>query len=521
MGKMDRLKEKKEGKKGFKKWIFLSGVVVGVVLFISAYQVSVYFSTNESCMMCHMHPHAENTWKQGFHVNSKSGVMVNCVDCHLPPKNQTLNHYSAKVKLGVKDLWGYIVKDSASINWDLKSELQQAVKFIPNASCKECHANLFPAGISDDAIISHLYYEDNEKKLNLQCISCHLDAGHHNPNYTHGRMTGIKGFDAGASSGPKYESATVVTSFENFTEQIPGTTITMDMIAINGGTFKMGSDKKEPFHREDEWPVRNVTVSSFFMSELQITWEQYWTFLSHTMSEGRTPPEAIYTNNTNPDLDAVAGPTPPYGSPDQGWGAGMRPAITMTHYAAETFCQWLSFTTGKKYRLPTEAEWEYAARGGTETPYFFEGNPKDFSDHGFMRKFKAAKTEVISDYVIYSKNSNNRTQEPDLVKANPFGLKNMYGNVFEYCADKYDEKAYSKTDLNVTNPVETEGEEYVVRGGFYYSDAADLRSAARSHTYHDEWIKTDPQQPKSIWWYTDMRGIGFRVVCEVDASMTN
>jgi len=514
---MDRIK--KVRKIGIKTWLFLAGLCVGIAAFITVYQVSVYFSSNESCMMCHMHPHAEKTWKQGVHVNSRSGVITNCVDCHLPPKDQTWNHYTAKLKLGVKDLWGYLVKDSASINWDMKSELENAVKYIPNSSCKACHANLFPAGITDDAIISHLYYEENEKKLNLQCINCHLDAGHYNPNYTHGRMTGIKGFDAGTSTGPKFESATVVESFENFTENVPGTTVTINMIAIKGGTFKMGSDKKEPFHKADEAPVRNVTLSSFFMSELQVTWEQYYTFTAHTMSEGRTPPETIYANNTRPDLDAVSGPTPPYGSPDQGWGSGSLPAITMTHYAAETFCQWLSLTTGKKYRLPTEAEWEYAARGGTETPYFFEGNPKDFSDQGFMRKFFAAKTEVISDYVIYRKNSNNRTQDPEKVKPNPFGLKNMYGNVWEYCADKYSAKAYGNTDLNVTNPMETEGDEYVVRGGFYNSDAADLRSAARSHTYHDDWIKTDPQQPKSIWWYTDMKGIGFRIVCEPDPAI--
>ena len=520
MGKMGRVKKEKSEKKkkrriGKKTWIFFGGIALGFVIFASLYQASVYFSTNESCMICHVHPHVEVSWKQSTHVNNRSGVTVACVDCHLPPKNQTVSHYSAKIKLGVTDLWGYLTKDTADFNWDLKSELENAVKYIPNASCKECHKNLFPAGINDDGITAHLYYEDNEKKRNLQCISCHLDVGHYNPNYTHGKLTGIKGFNVEVL-GPIFESATVVTSFENFTEQIPGTDKTIDMIAIPGGTFKMGSDKNEPFHKEDEAPVRNVTVNSFFMSEIQITWEVYNNFKELTQSEGRTPPEVIYANNTNPDIDAVSGPTSPYGASDQNWGFGQRPAITMTHYAAETFCQWLSLETGKKYRLPTEAEWEYAARGGTETPYFFEGNPKDFSDRGFMRKFFAAKTEVISDYVVYKKNSGNRTQEPDEIKPNPFGLKNMYGNVFEYCADKYSAKAYSKTDLNVSNPIETEGDEFVVRGGYYNSDAADLRSAARSHTYHDEWIKTDPQQPKSIWWYTDMKGIGFRIVCESD-----
>lgn len=121
--------------------------------------------------------------------------------------------------------------------------------------------------------------------------------------------------------------------------------------------------------------------------------------------------------------------------------------------------------------------------------------------------------------MIYAKNSKNRTQEPGEVKANPFGLKNMLGNVMEYCADKYDPQAYSKGGESVTNPLITEGEEWVVRGGNYTSDAADVRSAARDYTKHDAWLKTDPQQPKSIWWYSDIRGIGFRVVCEPDPAI--
>ena len=193
----------------------------------------------------------------------------------------------------------------------------------------------------------------------------------------------------------------------------------------------MGSPEDEPFRRDDEGPVRQVTVSPFFMGETEVTWDMYWAFYSETMTEGRTPPEVVYANNSDPDVDAVSGPTPPFGAPDQGWGSGERPAITMTHYAAETFCQWLSKKTGKKYRLPTAAEWEYAARGGTSTPYFFEGSPKDFSDRGFWRKFFDADTAGINRYVVYVKNSPNRTQEPSAVLPNPFGLKNMLGNVME------------------------------------------------------------------------------------------
>lgn len=522
---MNRYHNSSRDKKRFykrKSFLLLLGVLFGITLMIAVYQTSVYFSTDESCMMCHVHPHAEDSWKLSKHVNNGSGVKVHCVDCHLPPKSHTWDHYTAKAKLGMKDLWGFITKDSADFDWDQKSELEHAVRYIPNESCKECHQNLFPEGIKNDGVTAHLYYEENEKKLNLQCISCHLDAGHYNPNYSHGKMTGIPGLGTtvGGTDTTKFFKDTIkVSSFKDFTEQLVGTSVSFKMVAIPGGTFQMGSDSKEPFHQEDEAPVRKVTVSPFFMAEVEVTWDQYWAFYGNTMSEGRTPPEQVYANNSNPNVDAVSGPTPPFGFPDQGWGGGDRPAITMTHYAAETFCLWLSKKTGKKYRLPTEAEWEYAARGGTATPYFFAGNPKDFSDEGFWRKFFSAKTEPISEYIIYSKNSKNRTQEPAAVKTNPFGLKNMLGNVMEYCADKYNPEAYAKTGAEVKNPMATEGTEWVVRGGNYTSDAAQVRSAARDHTKHDAWLKTDPQQPKSIWWYSDIRGIGFRVVCEPDPSL--
>jgi formylglycine-generating enzyme required for sulfatase activity/nitrate/TMAO reductase-like tetraheme cytochrome c subunit len=503
-------------KKKRKLLFFSAGFLLGIFCFMALYQVSVYLSTDESCMICHVHPHVWDSWKLSTHVNNRNGVTVACVDCHLPPKNQTVSHYSAKMKLGLQDLWGYLVKDSADFDWDTKSTLEHAVKYIPNKSCKECHQNIFPAGMNDDGISAHLYYEENEKKLDLQCISCHLNVGHYNPNYVRGKMAGIP---VSTLTGPIFTEAAIVTEFADYTEQIPGTAVTINMIAIPGGTFNMGSSPKEDFHKPDEAPVREVTVSPFFMAEIETTWDQYNEFLRQTLGEGRIPPEVVFAHNNDPEIDAISGPTPPYGDPSQNWGKGNRPAITMTHYAAEIFCQWLSMETGKKYRLPTEAEWEYAARGGFETPYFFEGRPKDFSDLGFMRKFFSAKTDIISDYMIYAKNSKNRTQEPEIVKPNPFGLKNMHGNVMEYCADKYNPKGYALTELKVTNPLVTEGDEWVVRGGFYASDAADLRSAARDYTRHNEWLKTDPQQPKSIWWYSDIRGIGFRVVCEPDDSI--
>ena len=490
--------------------LLLAGAVMGFSLMIAFNWFWVNSSTNESCMACHAHPESDASWKKSVHYMNGSGTMTSCAECHLPPRG-TAEYVVAKAKIGVKDVWSYLTKDVEKIDWERKGELEYAQKIVYNSSCKACHVNIFPEGISDEGVTAHLYYEDNEEKLDLQCISCHLDVGHYNPNYKHGQLE-RKGVTTNAQL---FAEATEVVEFENFTEQIPGTAVTINMVAIPGGEFMMGSPEDEPLRGENEGPQRRVSLSPFFMAEVEVTWDQYWAFYDETMSEGRTPPSVIYANNNREDVDAVSGPTPPFGFPDQGWGMGNRPAITMTHYAAETFCQWLSLKTGKKYRLPPEAEWEYAARGGSETPYFFEGSPKQYSSEGFWNNLFGADTTVINSYAIYAANSHNRTQSPDAVRANGFGLKNMAGNVMEYCSDWYQEDAYAALQDGAVNPTgPAAGEEHVVRGGYYGDDASALRSAARRPTEHEKWLKTDPQNPKSIWWYSDIKGIGFRVVCE-------
>ncbi len=497
--------------------LLLAGVVVGISLMIAFNWFWVNSSTNESCMACHAHPESDASWKKSMHYMNGSGTMTSCAECHLPPRG-TAEYVATKMKMGAKDVWSYLTKDTEKIDWDSKGELEYAQKIVYNSSCKACHVNIFPEGITDEGVTAHLYYEDNEEKLDLQCISCHLDAGHYNPNYKHGQLER----NGAATNTQLFTEATKVVAFESFTEQIPGTAVTMNMVAIPAGEFLMGSPENEPLRGENEGPQRRVSLSPFFMGEVEVTWDQYWAFYDDTMSEGRTPPSVIYANNSREDVDAVSGPTPPFGFPDQGWGMGNRPAITMTHYAAETFCQWLSLKTGKKYRLPTEAEWEYAARGGSDTPYFFGGSPKRFTNEGVWNSLFGADTTVINSYAIYVANSHNRTQSPDAVRANGYGLKNMVGNVMEYCSDWYQEDAYAELQDGAVNPTgPATGEEHVVRGGFYGDDAAALRSAARRPTEHAKWLKTDPQNPKSIWWYSDIKGIGFRVVCEWEVKSEN
>jgi formylglycine-generating enzyme required for sulfatase activity len=249
------------------------------------------------------------------------------------------------------------------------------------------------------------------------------------------------------------------------------------------------------------------------MAELEVSWDAYMTFFSETGSEGRISEAELAMK----EVDGITGPTPPWGDPGQGWGKGERPAITMSHHAATVFCEWLSQKTGKTYRLPTEAEWEYAARGGTKGPYFFGGSPKDYSSEGFWKKIFGVDTTIINTFTIYKENSMGRSQLPETVKPNPYGLRHMLGNVAEFCSDYYSPDAYKSYSGVTEDPKGPEsGMEYVIRGGSFNADASDARASDRDYTRTDAWLKTDPQMPKSKWWYSDAIHVGFRVVCEFE-----
>jgi formylglycine-generating enzyme required for sulfatase activity len=272
----------------------------------------------------------------------------------------------------------------------------------------------------------------------------------------------------------------------------------------------MGSPESEPYRRADEGPLHKVKISPFWMERNEVTWREYEAYLLQRGNTGRNRDVASAGKT-----DAVTGPSPPYGSPDQGWGRGSRPAITMTFHAATMYCQWLSEVTGKKYRLPTEAEWEYVARAGSSTAYFFPGSPSSFTNQRWLNHLFGVKTAPLADYAWYQGDSADQTHHGGATKPNPWGVVDMLGNVREFCLDWYDADAYSNVADGATDPRGPDsGKEHVVRGGSYHSDAADLRSAARDHTREEDWLMTDPQSPKSIWWYSDVTDVGFRVVRE-------
>jgi formylglycine-generating enzyme len=505
-------------KKKFLIW-FLPGLLIGVLIILGANKAIVVTSTNDFCMSCHVHPDADNAWKKSLHYDTESGMRVGCADCHLPPKGD--GYLWEKTKTGMRDLWGYLFKDSSEFNWEDRSRLEVARGHVYENSCKKCHENLFPAKLSKEGEDAHLYYQQTKKTPELHCINCHLDAGHYMPGYTHGANATF-GATSSAAKEVFTEPAKVET-FENFTEKIPNSSIEFNMVAIPGGKFKMGSPEDEPHRKADEGPVREVELNQFFMAEIEVTWDEYMAFYVQTAAEGRTTDTEGLRTGMSSETDAISGATPPYGQPDQGWGMGKRPAISFSYHAAKTYCRWLSMVTGKTYRLPTEAEWEYACRAGSDDPYFFPGDPSRFEKTGLRAKLSKNDTTVINTYVVYKENSENKTQLPEDVRPNGFGLKNMSGNVAEFCSDWYSPDAYSLGGSGVVkNPKgPAKGEEHVIRGGSYLSTAGYVRSAARDYTRTAQWLFTDPQMPKSIWWYSDCYYVGFRVVCEYDDKTGN
>ncbi|MDD4107206.1 MAG: SUMF1/EgtB/PvdO family nonheme iron enzyme [Prolixibacteraceae bacterium] len=489
--------------------VLFAGFVLGLIVTIYSNKLIEYTSTNESCAICHVHPHVFDSWKLSYHYDNSSGVQTGCVACHLPPKGQ--GYMKEKIISAVRDVYGLVFKDSADYNWELKSTLEHAQRHVFNESCIDCHKNLFPLTLTKEGQDAHLYYSQNED--DLLCINCHLNVGHYDPNALH--AVNVEFGSTGAEDQEKYTEAAVVNAHEDFTETVPNTTISFNMKAIPGGIFKIGSNRDEQMSKPDEQPQKEVNISPFYMAEIEVTWDAFLAFYGATAAEGRsTDTEGTRTET---DVDAITGPTPPYGQPDQNWGLGDRPAITITFHAAETYCKWLSQVTGKTYRLPTEAEWEYAARGGTDTPYFFEGEPKDFIQKGFFGRLFGKDSDIINRYVIYAGNSQAKTEPPDVVEANPFGLKNILGNTAEYCSDWYAEDAYEKLTDGVTDPKgPVTGEEHVIRGGSFRSTVGEVRCASRDYTKTEEWLRTDPQMPKSTWWLSDCNYVSFRVVCEFD-----
>ena len=287
--------------------------------------------------------------------------------------------------------------------------------------------------------------------------------------------------------------------FKPYMETIPGTQVKFGMVPIPGGTFLMGSPSSEPHRSPDEGPQHPVTIHPFWMGQAEVTWDEYDRFAFALGIKKPGSADHVQKSEGENIADAITRPTPPYADPTFGFGHDGYPAISMTHHAAMEYTRWLSAKTGNIYRLPTEAEWEYACRAGAKTAFSFGDD-----------------LEKLSESAWFNRNAESRPHQVEKKKPNVWGLYDMNGNVAEWVLDRYNKDFYKTLDSHIPaeSPVllPTEMEyPYVVRGGSWADDAPLLRCAARRASTED-WSRQDPQLPQSIWWHTDATFVGFRIV---------
>ena len=283
----------------------------------------------------------------------------------------------------------------------------------------------------------------------------------------------------------------IVAQANSYTQTIPGTDFSIDLVLIPAGSFRIGSPESETDRQANEALMAKLQVPAFYMSAHEITYDQFLAFREKDFDS----PEATQANY---QIDAVSRPTPPYLDFTNGMGSrdGF-PAVSMTQQAALRYCKWLYQKTGVFYRLPTEAEWEYACRAGSNTAYYY-GDDAD----------------ALEQYAWYFDNANDKYQKVGQKKPNAWGLFDMLGNVAEYTADQYHKDRTGFIDpkspqVIMSMPKGTYGR--VVKGGAYDDDADACRCAYRIASTA-KWQARDPQIPKSIWWNPDSPFVGFRIV---------
>lgn len=283
---------------------------------------------------------------------------------------------------------------------------------------------------------------------------------------------------------------------------IPGTDVKFRMIPVPGGEFMMGSPASEVGRKDDEGPQRKFTVEPFWMGETEITWAEYKVYMElyRHLKEFQTRGIRKVTDANR--VDAVTAPTPLY-EPDFTYEFGedpQQPAVSMTQYAAKQYTKWLTAICSQQFRLPTEAEWEYAARSGSAAAYSFGDDSSQLGDYAWFK----------------DNTEEGGTKKVRLKKPNAFGLYDMHGNVAEWVLDGYGPYKAADKSLNATAdwaPTD-KPDPRVVRGGSWQFPAEECRSSSRLGSNDLAWKEYDPNRPRSPWWYTTdpARGVGFRLL---------
>ncbi len=297
-----------------------------------------------------------------------------------------------------------------------------------------------------------------------------------------------------------------------YEETIPGTDVGFRMIPVPGGNFRMGSVDGEEGRSSDEGPAFEVAVLPFWIGEHEVTWAEYKRYMAAcdlfiAMHSAKIRP----IDDAN-RADAVTAPSNLY-DPTTTFTNGEEPnlpAVSMTQFAARQYTKWLSRLTGRFYRLPAESEWEYACRAGSDTPFSCGGG------------------DDLEAFAWFADNADDTTHPVGEKKPNAFGLYDMHGNAAEWVVDELVAGGYAMPaalDQPVAAAVAIQWPERlyprVLRGGAYYDEASECRSAARrgsrdaGGTPDDpDWKDVDPNFPKSPWWYTEepALGVGMRLV---------
>ncbi|MDR1959707.1 MAG: formylglycine-generating enzyme family protein [Planctomycetaceae bacterium] len=293
-----------------------------------------------------------------------------------------------------------------------------------------------------------------------------------------------------------------------YEEQIFGTELKFKMIPIKGGKFLMGSPESEEGRADEEGPQIEVEVEPFWIEEHEVTWGEFMQFAYKILRESRKSKADGEKNVNERTADALAAPTPAYDITSLSYGNSSKPnfpASGMTNYSAQSYCKWLTAVTGRYYRLPTEAEWEYACRAGTKTAF---SSGDDVSQ--------------VDDYAWHLDNADGSYHQVMTKKPNPWGLYDMHGNVSEWVLGRNTENLYQqykdgkiKTPFYMPETIKmmtvSKGRDEIARGGSCDQFPDECRSASRNITTED-WKLQDPQFPKSIWWVTEAPYVGFRVL---------
>lgn len=274
-----------------------------------------------------------------------------------------------------------------------------------------------------------------------------------------------------------------------------------EMIPVPGGRVTVGSPQNEVGHRPDEGPTYSVELAPFWIGKTEVTWGDFEGFMESHLVFKKHAANRVRQVTTSNRADAVTVPTLLYApAHHKEFGDDPKhPAVTMTQYSAKQYTKWLSGITGVQYRLPTEAEWEYAARAGSQSAYCFGDSPS-----------------ILDEYAVHSQSTCGLVASK---KPNPFGLYDMHGNVWEWTIEQYSPTGYiahagkSFAGLEATQWA-TKLDLQCVRGGCW-NDAPDrVRSASRMGSDRSEWAMEDPEIPQSPWWYTSdpSRMVGMRLV---------